>query len=325
MESAQDLMKEYIEAQPAYYGRKWQNVCGWYIARDFERDIGKSLIYADKNEFITFFSLLLKDNPKMTVITLISYISLYRRFFNWLIKERGFKRRNPIQGPEFRSTSIPKTFDGVINKMYFHDFLAKYDEMESLSRTSERNRYIFMFVNLFYYGMSSGLNIANIKEKDVNENSRSIMYNGRQIFLPEDVFEELKYIHKMKSYIGETGREVLLTNEEGCFIGLPTDRDGNWPKVYQAKRLSNMISEFIAQFDSDYSTVTINRFGFLNYMIGKYGEETTKSILNNYIGKVSPANGNLELKEACERWGYLNSNGSIMSSTIAELCLKYGI
>lgn len=322
MDTTRDLLKEYIGTKHAYRNRKWQAVCKWEIAEEFEKKIGKSLIHATSDEFIDFFSMILKEDPDMSSITLIMYISFYRNFFKWLIVERGFKVINPLTGENLQLMSFPKTFGGIVEKFSLQEFdKLYYYEIERSARINDRNRYLCLIMNLYYYGAKDSLSIANIKNEDVNPDDRSIICGGKKIKLPKYVFMELEKIHSMRYYVGDSGVVVPLENDEGYYIGLPTNKAGTWDKAKKAKQMNNYLTVFLNNFDKRLSITLIKRFGFVNYMKELYGERA-KEIIYSYCDVHASLYDTERLRKACDYWGYSDKRGSAFAYQIIDVCMK---
>lgn len=322
MDTCRDLLKEYIGTKHAYRNRKWQAVCKWEIAEEFEKKIGKSLIYATSDEFIEFFSTILREDPDVSSVTLLAYISFYRNFFKWLIKERGFAIKNPLTGERFQLMSFPKTFDGIVEKMSLQKFdELYYYEIERSTRINDRNRYLCLIMNLYYYGAKDSMSIANIKDEDVNPDDRSIICGGKKIKLPKYVFMELEKIHSMRYYVGDSGVVVPLENDEGYYIGLPTNKAGTWDRAKKAKQMNNYLTVFLNNFDKRLSITLIKRFGFVNYMREKYGEHA-REIVYSYCDAHASLYDLEELRKACDYWGYSDKRNSAIGYQIIDVCMK---
>lgn len=215
----------------------------------FEIEIGKQLIDMNSDELIQMISTF-KNNRrtdkdqneyKMSPRTYTQITCYYRDIFDYYSRKYT-PINNPFHLKEMRGVSaaskVSKKSDPITIE-YVEDIIKKlYSEFDVY-----KAKYIECIIRLFLEGFANASEIANLKEEDINFETREVSLPRRRIVLSEHTIELLKYVRTIPEFYGNRATYPMVAWHGGYF-------------KYNVSRKSESIFD---SYPLEYVTVMINK------------------------------------------------------------------
>jgi len=142
---------------------------------------------------------------------------------------------------------------------------------------------------LYYCGFESAAEIAELKESDINHNSKTVYLSGRTVHLSDRCYLLLSKINR-KYEFDETPKFIFVSWRNSYFKFLISknnedDIDERTIKFVQ-QYINAQLSKYVnAPYETQINGSNLYKLGFYDYLVKKYGEEEVNTILTSNYDK----------------------------------------
>lgn len=265
----------------------------------FEMEIGKELVDMSVDDFINFLSnanfrrFKLQSNIIPNRASLDFLVSLYKKIINFYI-DYCDKNNYPIIKNIFYDKRLSSGTNLIMElskgKEIFSWSLVE-DTIRKLhkDRTPDRADYVELIILLYYCGFESAAEIAELKESDINHNSKTVYLSGRTVHLSDRCYLLLSKINR-KYEFDETPKFIFVSWRNSYFKFLISknnedDIDERTIKFVQ-QYINAQLSKYVnAPYETQINGSNLYKLGFYDYLVKKYGEEEVNTILTSNYDK----------------------------------------
>lgn len=258
----------------------------------YEEQIGKQVFDMDVDELFDMIQTF-GDNRRVKGegvhfgISYASYdqiASLFRQIFNWYADNVKLIR-NPWNDKRMRGVEASKrlaqgketftteTMNDIIQKV--RDF---YDD--------DRADYTELTILLFYCGFAEAIEVAEMKERDIDFKRHNVRISGRTVHLSDRCFELLCKVHNMSDLGGWRGDYVMASWNDSYFKFAIRPKEEKAFNDRTPVQVSAQINQIILTMVKKKLNVNINYrmlylLGFYDFICEKVGKDKAKEILTS--------------------------------------------
>ena len=263
----------------------------------FEMETGKELVDMTVDDFIKFLSnanfrrFELDSNIIPNRASLDFLISLYKKIINFYIDycaENNYPIIRNIFYDKRLSIGANLLIELSEGKERFswtmvEDIIKKLHK----DRTPDRADYIELIILLYYSGFESAAEITELKESDINHNSKTVYLQGRTVYLSDRCYFLLTKFNG-KYEFDESVKFVFSSWENSYFKFLVSRaRESDIDKrtsAHMCQYINAQLSKYVnAQYGTQINGSNLYKLGFYDYLVKKYGEKEVNAILiSNY-------------------------------------------
>lgn len=298
------LLDEYFATRPQSIVIKVRGQLDKPELYAYEKRIGKKLVEMDAIEIVEMLKTfgnkgLTTKTFKTTFRSYATLLSMLRDFFNWYIDNYEIIK-NPCNDKRIKGKSATALLDDTEALSAFTT-----ENVESIiesirnNYTEENADYREAIVRMFYEGFPDAIDIANMKESDIDHDKKTVVVRGHEIQLSDRLYELLVKIHNMKELPAFRGVYVLLSCNDSYFKFPTREKFENEFKdrtpEYWAGHISRLFNRDIKnKMDLNINGRTLYLCGLYDYMVKRIGREETNQILRS-VGKSEETKALMEL------------------------------
>jgi hypothetical protein len=156
-------------------------------------------------------------------------------------------------------------------------------------RTPDRADYIELIILLYYYGFESAAEITEMKESDINHNSKTVYLPGRTVHLSDRCYLLLTKFNR-KYEFDESVKFVFSSWKNSYFKFLVArarelDIDER-TSANMCQFINAQLSKYVnTPYGTQINGSNLHKLGFYDYLVKKYGEKEVNAILTSNYDK----------------------------------------
>ena len=265
----------------------------------FEIEIGKELVDMTVDDFIKFLSnanfrrFELDSNIIPNRASLDFLVSLYKKIINFYI-DYCAENNYPIIRNIFYDKRLSLGANLLIELsegkerfswVMVEDIIRKLHK----DRTPDRADYIELIILLYYYGFESAAEITEMKESDINHNSKTVYLPGRTVHLSDRCYLLLTKFNR-KYEFDESVQFVFSSWKNSYFKFLVArarelDIDER-TSANMCQFINAQLSKYVnTPYGTQINGSNLHKLGFYDYLVKKYGEKEVNAILTSNYDK----------------------------------------
>jgi len=318
--STKQLIQEFISSEEFTKKRYTPKMIDREEIYEYEEKIGKQLMDMNADDIIGLLASLRShragtksENSKLTQGAYTQIASLIRKLFDYYSIHYELIL-NPFVDPRLKGLKLYQSVFAIrddsdrFTRADFDRILKSIRIVYSLDRA----RYYTALIMLFYEGVQTYEELVGIKEEDINEKLCTVRLPNRTIKLTDETFGLLQYVHSLSSLSGNTNNVVYMVSYHDSYIKILTRK----PEQVESKTLVDALNPIRSALNksikvafelSRFTLPMMFYFGFYEYLIKKYGEEETRTMVLNTQDRASGG----ELIESCAEYNIVIKNNNV--------------